>query len=145
MKLPLLSYSAFPDFLRFLQLKTQTQSWSLTFLCLLKAERSGKCRKIHNGESLLILLVTCPDNCVVHITGSDLCESSKTSSNYLRILRIRQEMLLSLTYHPTFTYLFQKTSQINLTIKEMWISAIVVRALLYPSFELDNWVISSSC
>lgn len=46
MQLPSISYAAFPDVLRFLQLKIRAQNCSPAFLCLLKTERSGKCRKV---------------------------------------------------------------------------------------------------
>lgn len=97
--MPLLStsHAVFPDVLRSLQLKIKVQSQSLTFLFLLRldgqesAERSG----MERGYS------SCSDNCVLRVTGCDLCDPSETFSNYLRILTLFWEMLLSLTCHPS--------------------------------------------
>lgn len=82
--------------------------------------------------------ITCPYNYVLRVTGSDLCDPSETSSNYLRILSLLQEMLFSLTYHPSIPLSVPETSLINLTFKEIEISDLLVKAFLYLSLELDN-------
>lgn len=93
---PSMSYTVFPDGLRFLQLKIKAQSQSLTFLCLLRLEsqESAEGSGMERGYS------SCSDSRVLQVTGCDLCDPSETFSKYLRILMLFW-VLLPLTYHPS--------------------------------------------
>lgn len=85
MQMPSVSYTAFPDVVRFLRLQIQVQSWSLIFMCFLKAGRSGKCKKGFKWQE------------GTHCSGN-LCRWLCSWSQRFWSL---WEILLSLTCHPT--------------------------------------------
>lgn len=55
MQMPSVSYTAFPDVVRFLRLQIQVQSWPLIFLSFLKAGRSGKQKRFQMARGYPLL------------------------------------------------------------------------------------------